>query len=159
MVSKFQPRPMPEAATPESRATRPAPDARLDAEERVFGLALGDSAAAWPLTSFGAGAEALEIRVGSRPAVILWDGRTRTAAAYTPEVEGGSAEPVKLAVDAGDPDAPWIDRRTGSRWSIAGRAVSGPLKGRTLRWLPGVMVKWYAWSAEYPGTALDGKAR
>ncbi len=52
-----------------------------------------------------------------------------------------------------------MDQETGSRWSIVGRAVSGPRKGQTLRWLPGVMVKWYAWAAEYPKTALDGDNR
>ena len=41
-----------------------------------------------------------------------------------------------------------MDKETGSRWSVVGRAVSGPRKGQTLRWLPGVMVKWYAWAAE-----------
>ena len=24
-------------------------------------------------------------------------------------------------------------------------------------WLPGVMVKWYAWTASYPATALEGQ--
>jgi Protein of unknown function (DUF3179) len=47
-----------------------------------------------------------------------------------------------------------VDQETNSRWSIVGRAVSGPRKGQTLRWLPGVMVKWYAWAAEYPKTSL-----
>ena len=35
-------------------------------------------------------------------------------------------------------------------------------KGQTLRWLPGVMVKWYAWAAEYPKTSIekaDGDAK
>ena len=63
-----------------------------------------------------------------------------------PSPRATSSEPVTLAVDAGDPQAPWVDRETGSRWSVAGRAVSGPRKGQTLRWLPGVMVKWYAWA-------------
>ena len=85
--------------------------------------------------------------------MILWDGRTRTAAAYAPETEGNTSEPVNLAVEPSDPDAPWVDSETGSRWSIVGRAVSGPRKGQTLRWLPGVMVKWYAWAAEYPKTS------
>ena len=50
-----------------------------------------------------------------------------------------------------------MDKETGSRWSIVGRAVSGSRKGQTLRWLPGVMVKWYAWAASYPKTSLEGR--
>ena len=97
--------------------------------------------------------------LGGKKAVILWDGRTRTASAYAPETEGGTAGRVTLAVDSSDPDAPWVDRETNSRWSITGRAVAGARKGQTLRWLPGVMVKWYAWAAEYPGTTVNRDAR
>src|SRR5262245_31114479 len=85
MVAKFQPQSVPNALLPESRDTRPQPDSRLDAEERVFGLALEGASVAWPLKSFG---DRLELRrgtLGGRKAVILWDGRTKTAAAYAPE--------------------------------------------------------------------------
>ena len=63
--------------------------------------------------------------------------------------------PGPLVVDSSNLESPWVDRETGSRWSIVGRAVSGPRKGQTLKWLPGVMVKWYAWAAEYPKTSLE----
>ena len=133
-------------------------DPRLDAEERVFGLALEGASGAWPLKSFGERPALRNVILGGKRAVILWDGRTRTAAAYAPETEGGPAGPVTLAVDRSDPESPWVDQETGSRWSIVGRAVSGPRKGQTLRWLPGVMVKWYAWAAEYPKTSLESPA-
>jgi hypothetical protein len=155
MVSKFQPQSLPKSVLPESRRTRPEPDARLDAEERVFGLAQGGESRAWPLRSFGGRPELRKASVGGRDAVILWDGRTQAAAAYAPEVEGKAGESVTLVVDASDPTSPWVDKETGSRWSVLGRAVDGPRKGQTLRWLPGVMVKWYAWAAEYPKTSLE----
>jgi hypothetical protein len=154
MVTKFQPQSMPRLLLPESKRTRPQPDPRLDPEQRVFGLALGGTSRAWPLKSFGERPEARTITLGGTPAVILWDARTRTAAAYAPETEGPAPQPVTLVVDPSHPQSPWEDRETGSRWSIAGRAVSGPRKGQTLRWLPGLMVKWYAWAAEYPRTTL-----
>ncbi len=155
MVSKFQPESAPRSVLAESRKTRPEPDRRLDAEERVFGLALEGASVAWPLKSFGDRPALRDATLGGKEAVILWDGRTRTAAAYAPETEGDKAGPVTLAVDSSDPDAPWVDRETHSRWSITGRAVAGPRKGQTLRWLPGVMVKWYAWAAEYPRTTVN----
>jgi hypothetical protein len=157
MVARFQPRPMPVAASPESRQSRPKPDDRLDPEERVFGLAYSGRSLAWPLKQFGRGPEIRHIEPGGKRAVILWDGRTRTAAAYAAETEDHSGGPVTLAGDASDPEAPWVDRETGSRWSIVGRAVSGPRKGQALRWLPGVMVKWYAWAASYPDTSVEGE--
>jgi hypothetical protein len=157
MVSRFQPSPIPIAVSSESRQTRPRPDPRLDPEERVFGLALAGAGDAWPLKQFGKGPEARHVKLGDQRATLLWDGRTRTAAAYAPETEDHSGRPVTLDVDASDPDAPFVDKETGSRWSIVGRAVSGPRKGQALRWLPGVMVKWYAWAASYPATALEGQ--
>jgi hypothetical protein len=158
MVAKFQPLPRPQTLLSESRQTRPEPDPRLGPEERVFGLALGAASDAWPLKGFDTTPEARYVVVGGRPATILWDGRTHTAVAYAPESEGPAGQPATLATDPSDPEAPWVDRETGSRWSIAGRAVAGSRKGQSLRWLPGVMVKWYAWTASYPATALDGRA-
>jgi len=155
MVSKFQPQPLPRSLLPESRATRPEPDSRIGADERVFGLAQGRASRAWPLKSFGERPELRTVSLDGHEAVILWYGRTRTAVAYAPETEGKAAEPATLVVDTSDGDSPWVDRETGSRWSVVGRAVSGPRKGQALRWLPGVMVKWYAWAAEYPKTSLE----
>jgi hypothetical protein len=155
MVSKFQPKSVPKVLLAESKMTRLAPDPRLDTEERVFGLATESASAAWPLKSFGTKPELKQAAVGDQKAVVLWDPRTRTAAAYAPENEASPAEPVTLSVDNADPDAPWVDKESGSHWSVAGRAVSGSRKGQTLKWLPGVMVKWYAWAAEYPKTTVE----
>jgi hypothetical protein len=53
----------------------------------------------------------------------------------------------------GEPAA-FRDKETGSFWDIAGRCVAGELKGWTLKWLDGVEVRWFAWSAEHPETAI-----
>jgi hypothetical protein len=157
MVSKFQPQSAPKSLLPQSRTTRPKPDPRLDAEERVFGLAFEGGSGAWPLKSFDERPEIRHATLGGNKAVILWDARTRTATAYAPETEGDTIAPATLTVDASDLDSPWVDKETNSRWSIVGRAVSGPRQGQSLRWLPGVMVKWYAWAAEYPKTLLESR--
>jgi hypothetical protein len=157
MAAKFRPLPLPRTMSAESSQTRPVPDRRLDPEERVLGLALGGSSDAWPLSSFGDRVVARHVTVGGRPVTVLWENRTRTAAAYAPETEDASKQPVGLVVDETSREALWIDQETGSRWSITGRAVSGPLRGKTLAWLPGVMVKWYAWSASFPQTAVEGR--
>ncbi len=157
MVSKFQPQERPTALLPESRTTRLDPDPRLEAEERVLGLEIDGSSVAWPLKSLGDQPRVKGTTLGSKPVVVLWAPGTRTAAAYAPETDGKTPEPATLEAQPSDPLAPFIDRETGSHWSVAGRAVAGPRKGQTLRWLPGVMVKWYAWSAEYPKTTIADK--
>src|SRR5262249_41175651 len=55
MLEKFKPMPRPSAVLDESRRTRPEPDPRLDPEERVFGLELGESRFAIPVKDFGEG--------------------------------------------------------------------------------------------------------
>jgi hypothetical protein len=46
------------------------------------------------------------------------------------------------------------DRETGSRWTLAGHAVEGPLKGRRLSVLPHQDAFWFAWAAFQPDTRL-----
>jgi len=101
--------------------------------------------------------------VGGEAWVVLWYGPTRTAAAYrpvaTPAKKGdGPARRVTLARDRKGGPAPFVDRETGSRWDVAGRAVEGELKGWTLAWLDGTQLRWFAWSAEHPRTSVYGEA-
>jgi hypothetical protein len=130
-------------------------DKRLPAETTVLGVWDGKQARAYVLP--------VKLRTwthseGDR--VILWDGSTQTAAAYRmiaspPAKAPGKARRVTL--EASRAEAGWKDRETGSQWDIAGRAVSGELKGWTLEWLDGTQVRWFAWAAEYPETTIHGK--
>ncbi len=45
---------------------------------------------------------------------------------------------------------PWSDEETGSRWSIEGAAIAGPLLGKRLAPLDGYSVEWHVWSAYNP---------
>ena len=80
---------------------------------------------------------------------------TATAGLNTPPET--SPMPVTLVRDDKDAAAPFVDKETGSRWDIAGRAVQGERKGWTLGWADSAQVKWYAWAAEYPRTTIYGK--
>lgn len=159
MIAKFQPQSIPSSLSEESKSTRPKADPRLDPEERVLGMELGGSSAAWPVTAFGKQTEARSAEVGGRPVIILWEGRTGTAATFAPSTDTNPDRRLTISVDGENTVAPWVDQETKSRWAITGRAVSGPLKGETLTWLPGVLVKWYAWSANYPGTVLPESSK
>ncbi len=91
-------------------------------------------------------------KVDGRAIAVLWYGPTRTAVAYFTELDGKS---LTLYADKISPEtAPFKDRETGSRWTLAGRAVDGPLRGKELTWVPSVQCRWYAWSHEYPHTRL-----
>ncbi len=164
MFEKYQPSELPDAENGDAASTRLEADPRkIPGETRVIGVALGDEAKAWPLAALEAAGGLIEDNVGGQKLVVLWYSPTQTAAIYAPQIE--DAEPpmtISLASDravardraiARD-RAPFRDRESGSRFGIEGRAVDGPLKGKTLRWLPGVQCSWFAWAAEYPRTKL-----
>ena len=65
---------------------------------------------------------------------------------------------AKFEFDAADAQASFIDRQSESRFGVEGRAVSGPLKGKTLTWIDSVQCRWFAWAAEYPNTEIHGTA-
>jgi hypothetical protein len=160
MFDKYQPAELPAQPSADSLRSRGPADKRLPADTPVLGVADGGKAVAYPLAS-GRG-NLLQVD-GDR--VILWYGKTRTAAAYRPLAEppakvNAKPRPVTLElVPSGTAGAlgPWRDRETGSQWDITGRAVAGELTGWTLPWLDGTQVKWFAWAAEYPHTAIFGK--
>ena len=90
--------------------------------------------------------------VNGDPAAVFWYAPTQTAVAFRPIVEGRQ---LTLYADGISPDtAPFKDRETGTRWSLAGRGIDGPLRGKELPWINSVQCRWYAWAAEHPETSL-----
>ncbi len=90
--------------------------------------------------------------VDGRAVAVFWYGATRSAIAFSPVVDG---QTLTFYPDGISPEtAPFKDRETGTRWTLAGRAVDGPLRGKELEWVPSIQCRWYAWSTEYPKTAL-----
>jgi hypothetical protein len=175
MFDKYKPVDLPAEANADARASRGPADKRLAAETAVLGVWGGKSARAYPIEAVAkAGLIADEIDGGK--IVVLWQPKTKTASAYRPEAspprkhaapkpnaDGVSPldeapedkkKAVTLKLDDKVPAAPFVDRETGSRWDVAGRAVEGELKGYTLTWVDSVQVKWFAWAAEYPKTEI-----
>jgi hypothetical protein len=177
MYDKYQPTELLAELKDESRGSRGPTDGRLPGDDLVLGVAAGNQARAFPLEAI-AKAGLIHETLNGQPCAVLWHGPTRTAAAYVleaapprkfsaprpnkdgvspPDEQLTTSRPVSLVRDDKDAAAPFVDKETGSRWDIAGRAVAGELKGWTLAWLDSTQVKWYAWSAEYPQTTLYGK--
>ena len=154
MFEKYVAQDLPKLATAESVSTRLPADSRLKSDEPVIGIAVGDKARAYPI-SLLASNHIIRDRVDDQEVVVLWYGPTKTAGIYAPRMENETRpERLQLRHDAQIPTAPFMDHETFSHWTIEGRAVEGPLKGKTLTWLPGVQCKWFAWAAEYPKTEI-----
>jgi hypothetical protein len=162
MFDKYQSAAVSAKASAEGRKTRGPADARLPAESLVLGVFDGGKAIAYPMPpmrkSPNVQAPAAYLHA-EKDRLILWYRPTRTAAAYRPLAEppgkkAGKARPITLESFTTVEGPCWRDKETHSTWDITGRAVSGELKGWTLPWIDSVQVKWFAWSAEYPKTAI-----
>jgi hypothetical protein len=173
MYDKYVPVELPAKANEEALKTRGKPDPRLPAETMVLGIDRKDKPLAVPLDMFAKRQFAVlpETVELDSPMIVLWQASTLTAAAYlltaekhkAPDklgVEGdveASKSGLEIVADEKSADAPFLDKKTGSRFDICGRCVDGELKGYTLVPVPAVMCKWFAWAAEYPNTAINGK--
>jgi hypothetical protein len=160
MFDKYQPVDLPEKGNEDSKKSRGAADDRLPADSFVLGVWNDGKARAFPLDA-AEKAGVLADKVGDQDCVVLWYGPTKTAAAYAPTaghpMKAVPTRKVTLSPDPKGGPAPFVDKETGSRWDVSGRAVEGDLKGYELPWLDGVQVKWFAWAAEYPDTTIAGK--
>jgi hypothetical protein len=182
MFDKYKPVEPPAKEDPDSVKSRGKPDPRLKADAPVLGVWTGKTARAYPVELLEK-AGFLKEEVDGEPLVVLWEPKTRTAAAYRPvasqprkykaprpDADGVSppddgvpvpdgakvVPPRKLTLSVADKDGAgrFVDAETHSSWDVAGRCVGGELKGWTLEWVDGVQVKWFAWAAEYPETTI-----
>ena len=125
-------------------------DARMKAFDKVIGVSSGNEGKAFPVRGRTV-RKVFSDTINGQDIVVFWYGLTETAVAFHSEVDG-----KKLTfVDSKGPEAtPFKDVETGSLWTLAGRAVDGKLKGKELKWIDSIQCNWYAWSSEYPKTAL-----
>jgi len=96
--------------------------------------------------------------VGKTNIAVLYEAGTSTCAAVSRELDG-SVLTFEFRSDSREKPG-FYDTETGSRWTIEGLAVEGPLKGKHLVRAAGTLSEWYGWAAFYPQTSIysDGPA-
>lgn len=138
-------------------------DDRERAKQRVVGITVDEASVAYSMALLAdSGGSATAVTVGGRDLVILWKPGQASAldastvgggedvgsvGVFVPELDGS---PVTLVPEGGD----FLDRETGSRWTIAGVAVEGPLEGSRLERVEHLDTFWFAWSTYRPDTLL-----
>ena len=148
--------PLPTEQSQEAGESMGPVDARLRAFANVIGVTSGGSSKAFPLDGAGQ-RDVFADRVNDQPITVFWYGPTKTAVAFRSELDG---QALTFTADKASPDtAPFKDQQTGTRWTLAGRAVDGKLRGKELKWVDSIQCNWYAWSSEYPETELFGTAK
>jgi hypothetical protein len=137
-------------------------DPRLPAMARVVGVSRGGHDVAYPYRALSGSGEIGVINDG--PTVLFW--RAGTASALDdPQIALGrdvGATGVFSAVANGSPltfearHGAFVDRETGSTWSLTGRAVDGPLDGEALDPVAHLDTFWFAWQAYHPDSEVYG---
>ncbi len=148
--------PLPTEMSAEAKRSMGEVDTRLKPEAQVLGIEFPTANKAYALDQLPERACLLD-QVGDLDIAVLWYGPTQSAVAFNRQL--GDRTLTLFADDISPESAPFKDKETGTRWSLAGRAVDGPLRGMELEWVNSIQCRWYAWAAEYPETLLDDFAK
>ncbi len=142
---------LPEGISADAQSSRGKSDVRLSADRMIMGIERGNSVRAYPLDPAIERA-CYKDEIDGQGVAVFWYAPTRSAVAYEAGVEGRT---LTFYSDKISPEtAPIKDRETGTRWTMAGRGVDGPLRGKELTWVPSIQCRWQAWSSEYPQTTV-----
>jgi hypothetical protein len=140
---------LPTEMSADAKGTMGRSDPRLPPLMRVLGVELGSRGKAYSLDQAPERACWCD-NVAGHEIAVFWYSPTTSAIAYQ-RLLGDQL--LTFYADPVSPEtAPFKDKETGSRWTLAGRAVDGPLRGKELNWAPSIQCQWHAWAAEYPDT-------
>ena len=151
-----------DTSPPFSRIFRWKVDQRLSAKERVLVIETPDDLAAFPYSVLSE-RKVMSSKVGGEEFVVLWAPGTASiyaekaadgvdvgaAVAYSPVIDGR-----RLRFRATEQDGRFRDRETGTTWTLAGKAIDGPLAGRTLDPAVHGVHFWFVWAAYRPETRV-----
>ena len=138
-------------------SAHPPIDRRRFAKERVIGApsTAGDPGIAFPsgaLTELSGAWQMIEFDYDGAGALVLWSDEAEGGAMFRPVTMAG--EDVALVPDPSG----FVDLETGSRWTLEGRAESGPMHGARLVPLErSYTAFWFGWAAFHPETRLWGE--
>ncbi len=151
-----------DTSPPIARVFRWQVDQRLEAKERVLVIEAEDDVVAVPYSALSQ-RKVITTEVGGDEVVVLWSPGTASiyaertadgvdvgaAIAYSPIVDGR-----RLRFRPADADGRFEDRETRSTWTLAGKAVDGPLTGRSLTPAVHGVHFWFVWAAYQPDTRV-----
>ncbi len=139
-------------------------DTRLPPKARVAVATFAEPPVAY-VTDDITGAFAKNDRIAGRHVVLLYlDGVASPL--DTPATSAGADTGQAIFYDAAvdgrmltfrPSGRAFTDEQTGSRWSVSGIAIAGPLKGRRLAMLDHEFTYWFIWSAFRPDTEIRSR--
>jgi hypothetical protein len=116
----------------------------------VAGVRVGGAAKAYPFSGLRKQSPVLDV-VGGVPLVLVVGEDGRSVRAFEARVDGRE---LQLFAKPGPGPLRLVDAETGSEWSFAGEALSGPLAGQRLPKVYVLKDYWFDWKAYNPGTTV-----
>ncbi len=147
---------LPTEMSAEAKRSMANVDKRLKPSANVLGVEMKTRTKAYSIDGLKERACLLDT-IADENIAVFWYAPTQTAVAYNRKIDG---RVLTFYADKNSPEsAPFKDKETGTRWTLAGRAVDGPLRGKELRWVNSIQCRWYAWSTEYPKTLIYDQSK
>ena len=115
---------------------------QYERKDGLLGVRLNGDPKAYPFAAMGT-RRVLNDQVGGVDIAVVWDADSQLAIPYARRVDG-QALTFDLDESTGFPFS-LVDRETGTRWTVLGEAVDGPLAGRQLTQVPAHNSFWFAW--------------
>ena len=125
-------------------------DDRLAANALVVGAEVNGEYKGYPVEVLNEAAGVVNDLMDGLPIVVIYDEYAQTGLAFSRQADGRVLE----FYNASERGFELRDRQTGSTWDHQGRAISGPLAGTSLRFVPSFISEWYGWSGYHPETLL-----
>jgi hypothetical protein len=126
-------------------------DRRRPLKELALGIVEGSAEKAYPYGLLGERTAFNDI-VRERPIVVVYDQSAEMALAFDRR-SGSETLTFEVADTSGFPFH-LRDVETGSRWTLDGEAVDGPLAGSRIEQVATFSAMWFAWAAFHPQTEL-----
>jgi hypothetical protein len=126
-------------------------DRRRPLKELTLGLVEAAGVKGYPYGTLGERSAFNDV-VGGRPIVVVYDRNAEMALAFDRRADG---ETLTFAVaETGGFPFHLRDVETGSRWTLDGEAVDGPLAGSRVEQVATFSAMWFAWAIFHPNTEL-----
>ncbi len=146
------------------RPTMTRGDKRIPPFDKVLGVHLSDTSQgkdpaktvsrAYPIKTLQIAGGVLTDDAEGKQVVVFFDPFTVSAAAFERKLDG---KPLTFEARPFGDGIGWFDKETGSRWTVEGDAVEGPLAGKRLPVLESHLSQWYGWAAYFPKTSIYGR--
>ena len=126
----------------------PRIDRRLEPRALVVGVTAGTYTKAYPMPAIQKQSPIVDT-IGTTPVVIVLGPDRRSVRAFVRRIDGRT-----LDLFARPESALLMDAQTGSEWDFTGRAVAGPMTGKSLSKLEVLNDYWFDWQTYNPKTAV-----